>query len=134
MAIDMTHAPIPKGEPRRTRKGRQRRQEGAVKQSVRAQLVERDGPCRVMHPEWQYRDDLPGSLWPHECTTVSEWAHLKGHRRSQTRGMAPNRRHTTTHSLMLCQELHRLEEQGILKVEYLTKRGCDGPLRLTVER
>jgi len=35
MAIDMTKAPIPKGEPRRTRKGRQRRQEGAVKKSVR---------------------------------------------------------------------------------------------------
>lgn len=119
-----------KPEPRTRTKGRKDRAEAKVKQSIRQQCVERDGDCRMAAA--RFDDDLPRELYPHRCTTQAEWAHLRGHRRSQTRGQAPERRHTTQHSLMFCQALHALEEAGRLTVTYLSDRGCDGPLRFTL--
>jgi hypothetical protein len=129
MGIDYSQLAYPKGERRQTRKGRQQRQEVAVKRSVRAACVERDGFCRLgdweQNPDDWHSDALEGN----GCDGRSEWAHLAGHRRSQTRGQAPERRHTTARSLMLCRRHHTQEERGELKITYQTERGCDGPLR-----
>ena len=120
--------PQPKPESRKRTKGRKDRTERAVRQSVRAQCVERDGDCRVDSFVGDERPKYPGP-----CGGASEWAHRKGHRRSQTRGQAPEIRHTTTHSLMLCTRHHQMEERGELVVKPLTDRGCDGPLRFEVK-
>lgn len=117
--------PQPKPEPRKRTKRRKARTETAVKRSVRAACVERDGYCRYAWDE--------GRLWM-KCVGPSEWAHLRGHRRSQTRGQAPKRRHSTMHSLMLCKFHHGMEERGELRVFYVTPFGCDGPLRYEVKR
>lgn len=131
--MDMTDPRLafPKPEPRRRTKGRKDRVERVVRQSVRAQCVERDHDCRL--GAWFWRDDFSVEVWGSECRGESEWAHLKGHRRSQTRGQAPEARHTTTHSLMLCTRHHGMEERGRLIVTPLTPRGCDGPLRFEVK-
>jgi hypothetical protein len=128
MPIDYNQLAIPKGRTRQQVKGRKQRAERAVKQSVRAACVERDGFCAA------------GRLSRHVlghgtcmCVGWSEWAHLKGHRRSQTRGQASDIRHTTKHSLMLCTRHHAMEEAGVLRVVYLSARGCDGPIRFEVK-
>jgi hypothetical protein len=108
--------PIPKPTPRKRVKGRKQRAERAVKQSVRAACVERDGGCRA-------------ATWT--CSGPLEWAHLV--RRSLTRGESPERRHNTATSLMLCRFHHQQEEAGRLKVFALTDEGCDGPLRFEVK-
>ena len=110
---------VPKPESRTRTKGRKTRQEQVVKTSVRARCVARDGHCRFN----------PYSLIDIDCDGPSEWAHVRGHRRSTTRGQAPEQRHTTTHSLMLCRKHHQQEEAGILIITARTRRGCDGPLR-----
>lgn len=123
--MDLPFHPQAKPEPRQQIKRRKIRKERVVATRVRAQCVDRDGFCRLAAAYWG--DDIPRALWPHSCVGPSEWAHL--HRRSQTRGQAPERRHTTTHSLMLCRWLHQMEEAGQLRVIALTARGCDGPVR-----
>ena len=122
----------PKPERRRTPKGRKDRVERTVRQSVRAQCVERDGDCRW--GRFSDADDFDMAAWNTACKGPSEWAHLKGHRRSLTRGQAPEVRHTTAHSLMLCQWHHILEEEGRYRVIALTRRGGDGPVRFEVTR
>lgn len=129
----------PKPEPRARTKGRKTRAESKAKRGVRAQCAVRDGYCRVWSLEALLREVLLDdqhamSLEDMLHQGVSEWAHLSGHRRSQTRGMAPETRHRTATSLMMCQRHHQLEERGILRVEPLTDKGCDGPLRFSVQR
>jgi hypothetical protein len=130
MGIDYSALAHPKGPTRKRIKGRKTRQERAVTQSVRAQCVERDGHCRLGRFGWS--DVYTPAAWLHVCVGPSEWAHVRGHRRSQTRGQAAFRRHTTKHSLMLCQRHHGMEERGELQVGYITDRGCDGPLSFTI--
>ncbi len=120
--------PQPKPEPRRRSKGRKKRVERKVIQSVRAQCVERDGHCRIDTP-------IAGDqiLMKHECSERSEWAHFGAKKRAHTRGMAPEVRHTTADSLMLCQDVHRLYDASQLAIDPLSDQGCNGPLafRLT---
>ena len=133
MGIDWSRFAIPKGEPRKRVKGRKQRAERAVKQDVRAACLSRDHECRYGAGFWRDDFDRPAWLTKIEgCDGPSEWAHIAGHRRSQTRGQAPERRHNTRTSLMLCKRHHGLEEAGKLKVIPLTARGCDGPLRFEV--
>ena len=120
----------PKPEPRKRTKARKARAEGTVRTSVRALCVERDHACRLGSAFW--KDEIDRPLWPPVCDGPSEWAHLAGHRRSQTRGQAPEQRHDSRHSLMLCRRHHRQEERGTLRITYLTNRGCDGPLKFKV--
>jgi hypothetical protein len=94
--------------------------------------VERDGGCRVWHVKAEWDVVSKWGLYG-ACAGQPEWAHLRGHRRSQTRGMSPEARHTTKHSLMLCTRHHRQEESGRLRITYLSERGCDGPLRFEVK-
>lgn len=84
--------------------------EAPVKAKVRAECVERDGPCLV----WT-RIGLFG-----ECRGPSVWSHLRGHRRSNTRGMAPEKRHNTMFSAILCSYHDRLEESGRYEVVFHT--------------
>src|SRR5688500_15406246 len=108
----MLSRPIPQAKPekRRTTKGRKRRAERTVKQSIRSRCADRDGYCRIGGRDGTQEVDIHKSTmaW---CQGVSEWAHLRGYRRSQTRGQAPERRHTTMHSLMLCSRHHGMEER-----------------------
>jgi len=116
--MDMTSSAYacPKPEPRKRTKGRKGREESKVKRVVRAACVERDGYCLVL------KLDLPG------CGGPSEWAHFAGHRRSETRGMAPERRHDTRFSGMLCRRHHKAEEANRFRVVYHTAKYADGPV------
>jgi hypothetical protein len=103
---------FPKPATRATVKRRRQRVERRVKQSIRAQCVERDGYCRL------------GC----DCTGPSEWAHYGGFKRARTLGQAPERRHTTEGSLMLCRRHHTQYDRGELIIEAHSDRGCDGYL------
>ena len=117
MAMDMSRAPIPKGEPRARVKRRKTRSEAAVKRAVRAACVERDGFCRYAADESD-----------HVCEWPSEWAHWGPWRRARTRGMAPEERHCLTGSLMLCQPVHKAYDSGQLDIMALSHDGCEGRL------
>lgn len=76
-------------------KGRKRRAAAKVVKSVRPACVKRDGYCRPK------KDGLVD-----DCEGKSEWAHLPGYTRAQTRGKAPEERHTTKGSCMCCKKHH----------------------------
>jgi hypothetical protein len=127
MSTDMsTGLAYPKGRTRKQVKARKDRAEAAVKRAVRAACVKRDGYCRAA-TIWHDKFDDP--LYWLECQSESQWAHLHTHRRSQTRGQAADKRHTTAGSLCLCRYHHREYDAHRLIIEPLTKKGCDGPLR-----
>lgn len=107
---------LQKPEPRKRVKARKDRAEAKVKQQVRARCVERDGDCRLR------------GAYGFTCSGDSEWAHLGESRRAHTRGMAPEVRHTTAGSLMLCTGHHRAYDAGRLKVRCLTLKRADGLL------
>lgn len=98
LSVMATYRPLfQKPEPRRRVKARKNRHESAVKQSVRAQCVERDGYCLV------------GPLTSlGDCEGPSEWAHFHSHRRSKTRGQPAEERHTVEGSGMMCRRHHKL--------------------------
>lgn len=106
--------------PRRLLKARKDRAEDAHAAHVRAACVIRDGHCRLAL-------DNP----VHACQGFSEWCHAPIKRRSKTRGMAAEIRHTTAESLMLCTKAHnRLDNRFGARLTFtaLTDRGCDGPI------
>jgi hypothetical protein len=105
-------------------KGRKDRAEARIKKQVRADVDTRDGYCLV-----QTRAGILG-----ECKGRSTWAHFAGHRRSQTRGMAPERRHDTRFSGKLCERHHALEESGKCAVIYKTADYADGEVGWEVKR
>jgi len=90
----MSHVTFPKPEKLKTVKGRKRRAEKSVKTVIREIVAERDGYCRLA------KDGMAG------CQGESEWAHLPGTTRAQTRGMKPERRHTTAGTVMACTRHH----------------------------
>jgi hypothetical protein len=57
------------------------------------------------------------------------WAHMSGHRRSQTRNLPPAARHATAWTLRLCMVHHVADETHQLRIVALSDRGADGPLR-----
>ncbi|MES2341685.1 MAG: hypothetical protein V4597_08405 [Pseudomonadota bacterium] len=119
---------------RKTVKGRQDRAEGRQKKAVRARCATRDGTCRAVFGPALHGDTLDQDTAGHECQGPSEWAHLGDKRRGKTRGMAPEERHTTAGSLMLCRSLHRRydgQARPRLEIEKLSDKGADGPLRFT---
>lgn len=122
--------PLLKGPSRRQEKAKKDRAEDKVAKAVRAACVERDGPCRLF-TEWLVKNEgwAFGAALNSGCSGDSEWAHLKGHRRSHTRGMAPEVRHDTQHTLILCRRHHQAEEAGTLRITALTRKGADGPLK-----
>lgn len=123
--MDTSMLPLPKPEPRRRTKGRNVRAEGKIKISVRALCVERDGSCRIANGSYE--------ALRYECKGPSEWCHLHSHRRSQTRGQAAERRHTTAGSFMACTRHHDQydgRQKPRLFITCLDRRGCDGPLKI----
>lgn len=104
----------PKPEKLKTTRGRKRRREGKVTKSIRAQCVERDGYCRLMGVG--------------TCDGPSEWAHLGEKKRARTRGMDPEVRHTTVHSMMLCHLHHYLYDVGTITITLRTARGANDPV------
>lgn len=121
--------PCPKPEKRSTTKGKRDRQETAVKASTRVLTVDRDGYCRfsgaALNPA------LLAVVGP--CSGPSEQAHLEGTRQFETRGMAPEERHTTAGTCQMCHQHHQgphgYDRHGF-SIEFLTARGADGPLRV----
>ncbi len=109
---------IPKPEAREKTKARKDRGEAAVKKAVRAACERRDGHCLAKRAGAK-----------DACAGRSTWAHLAGNRRSQTRGMSPEQRHSTAHTAMLCVHHHAQEESGQARVVYLSKKGADGQVR-----
>lgn len=103
---------------RKRLKGRKARAEARVKKQVRAECEERDGYCLVLT-----RVGIVG-----DCKGRSTWAHFAGHRRSQTRGLPPERRHDTRFSGMLCTKHHGQEERGVYQVVYRTVDYANGPV------
>jgi hypothetical protein len=119
---------------RKAEKAKAGRAEGKVKGLVRAHVAARDGACRIglLHSG----DSMVLSTTLHSrdlaCDGPSEWAHLAEKRRSKTRGQAPEVRHTTADSLILCRRHHARydgRERPRLEIEALSARGADGPLR-----
>ncbi len=124
-------APQPKPERRTRMKGRKARAESAVKKSVRTKCVDRDGSCRLSQTLNNGRSGdtwTPSALWD-KCHGLSEWAHMHVKRRSQTRGQAPEIRHTTKDSLMLCRFHHQEYDAHRLRITCLTRKGADGSLK-----
>jgi hypothetical protein len=127
MAIDTSMLRFTKGRTRKSLKGSKRRLEAARVQLVRAICVERDGDCRLRQDGrlTNYADQLI----PHICSGETEWAHFGAKKRSKTRGLPPEVRHTTEDSLMLCTGAHTAYDHQQMFIEPLTDRGCNGPLR-----
>ena len=107
----------------KTRK--RKRAEVQVIAEVRPKVEERDGYCRILN----YDSEVV--LFIGKCEGPSQWAHLPGHRRSQTRRMPPEERHTTQGTAMLCLKHHADEEAHRLLLLPLTSNGADGPMRLS---
>lgn len=101
---------------------RKKRKDDAVATKVREEVSLRDGYCRYGY------DISPGRRFS-RCDGPSEWAHFGEHGRFKTLGMAPEERHTTAGSLMLCRFHHRELHLARLVIVAKTDRGCDGPLR-----
>ena len=120
---------IPKGLRRQTLKGRKDRAEAKVKRDVRAQCFERDGPCRIASILAARAGDVIQAELLKACSGYGEWAHLHAKRRSKTRGMAPEQRHDSAHSLMLCRVHHQEYDAHRLIITALTRKGADGPLK-----
>lgn len=111
--------------PTAKRIAKRRRAESPVAKQVRALCVERDGSCRY------WKDVFESAFVAVECDGPSEWAHLENMRRSKTRNMKPELRHTTAGTAMLCRKHHdRLDGRARprLRLTMLTNRGADGPL------
>lgn len=120
----MSHVSFPKPTRRVTLKRRRDRAERRVKRTVRGCCIDRDGACRLSNGD----EALTGLVGP--CSGPSEWAHFAASRRFKTRGQAPEQRHTTAGSLMLCARHHDDYDQRWVDIEELTARGADGPLRV----
>lgn len=131
MAIDYSLSAIPKVRPslgKRFVKGliarcraRKARTDAAYAAGIRELVAARDGFCRHGY------DVRLGDRFA-RCSGPSEWAHFGEHKRFKTRGMAPEDRHTTAGSLMLCRSCHMAYDRGVLLIIAKTGRLCDGPL------
>ena len=117
----MPASPKPLRGSAKREKARARRQEAAHAKIVRAACVVRDGYCLIA-------SRLPRAvavlLGP--CEGLSEWAHVAEHRRCFTRGQAPEVRHTTAGSGMLCRGHHVAYDSHEFDFETYTEAGMDG--------
>jgi|SRR3990167_5895775 len=118
--------PLRRTRLRPSRKAQQRRrEESQVIRGVRQQVAARDGRCR-----------LAGVSEMGECAGPGEWAHLAEAKRFKTRKQAPEVRHSTRVTAMLCRDgHHHAHDKGVgrdrLHVEYMTPHGADGRMRFT---
>lgn len=127
MAIGYGEA-CPKPEKRKTTKGRKDRAEDKQKHMVRMLCALRDGGCRMAGPTI-FSDVYSYETAFVDCRGESEWAHMHSRRRAKTRNMAPEIRHDSAHSLMLCTKHHQDYDAHKLRITALTRKGADGPLK-----
>lgn len=118
--------PLAKPEPRRKTKARKKRRERGVITDVRQHCVTRDGYCRLFSADAETKRTVVVLFG--ECAGPSEWAHFGDKKRAKTRGMEPEDRHTPEGSLMLCRKHHDDYDDGIMAIDALTDRGCQGRL------
>lgn len=133
MSMDTSRLAFPKAEPRKLTKARKERAEARTKKSVRELCVHRDGWCRIFKERFESRSNSSPvvTMLLVGCSGLGEWAHMHMKRRSKTRGQAPDIRHTTKDSLMLCQTHHDQYDAHRLRITALTRKGADGPLKFT---
>lgn len=137
LATYYRQAPIGKPEARKRTKGRKDRAEAKVEKVTRAKCVDRDGYCRIGSRGTEEVLDVYDPLLfvpslADGCEGPSQWAHRGELRRARTRGQAPEIRHTTAGSLMLCQRHHDQydnTQKPRLFITALTAKGADGPLK-----
>ena len=110
--------PAPKGKTRKQLKAKRDRIAKVIEKIVRAKCVDRDGFCRLM------------GCGP--CQGVSEWCHMHVKRRSKTRNLPPEVRHTTMESFMACTSHHAAYDAHRITLEPLTDRGANGPMSVKV--
>lgn len=126
--------PLPKSPQgtRQQQQARAKRAERKVIKVVRAAVFAREyHECRVSATGGVALHDVQsGAVLIDLCDGPVEWAHLHSHRRSQTRGQAPELRHTTGRSLCLCRRHHRLYDAHRLLITALSRLGADGALKL----
>jgi len=115
--------------PRRIRPRRTPKAERDRIAEVRKYCVQRDGECRIASDAWKDVQGDPLCVVFCGCDGPSEWAHMHTRRRSKTRGMAPEYRHDTAHSLMLCHTHHEDYDAKRLIITALTRKGANGPLK-----
>jgi hypothetical protein len=99
-------------------KAARQRAEAKVIKAVRAEVLERDGRCRL--DWWDGNSNLI-------CHGELEMAHIGEWRRSKTRGMKPEDRHHSRGCAILCTRHHRLYDAHEFDLEY-GPAGADGPL------
>lgn len=129
---DYNRLPLGKGEPRKRRKAREKRQERKVVGDVRPQCVDRDNYCRWYWLDESIRREIAALIGP--CSGPSEWAHIR--KRWSTRNMEPTERHSTAESLMLCRRHHQSDIAGfdrrVYDIEPMTENGANGRLRIVL--
>lgn len=82
----------------------------------------RDGFCR-----------LAGRTPKSPCSGYQGWAHLKERKRSKTRNMDPEYRHSTRFSLMLCDSHHRQYDDASDPLDMVYgEAGANGPIVLVL--
>jgi hypothetical protein len=111
--------PKPARGSRKRAKAKLAREETKVKRKVRAEVAERDGPCRFI--------GLQHLFGP--CEGPSTWQHYGEKRRSKTRGLPPEERHTVSGTMMQCRRHHARVDENEIKVEHMDERGANGNLR-----
>lgn len=124
MAIDTSMLKFKKGKTRKQVKAKRDRLESERIRLVRLACVGRDGFCRV---QTERLKDYDVYRLLTDCMGVSEWAHFGAFKRSKTRGLPADVRHTTQGSLMLCTKHHQDYDANRLKIR-AGVRGCDGHL------
>jgi hypothetical protein len=130
-----SHLNIFKPEPPRRASARRDREEGAVAAAVREAVEARDGHCRLAGQPYTAHAVTGAVTYAFgECGGPAEWAHLEGHRRFETRGMAPEERHTTGGSVMFCRAHHHGYDAHRFAAEPQSDRGADGRLAFDDER
>jgi hypothetical protein len=111
----------PKGPTRAELKGSLTYRERQIIDRNRAHCERRDGFCRIGH--WK---DSAIALFG-ECYGPSEWNHFR--RRSKSRGEAPEVRHSTEITGMLCERHHDMVDEHEIDFDYLTNKRADGPMK-----
>lgn len=133
----MPALPKPQRGSAKREKARAKRQEAKHAKGVRAQCVARDGYCLIL-TRWIF---VNGKIQPPvvfagvgPCLGPSEWAHVGEHRRCHTRGMAPEQRHTTAGSAMMCKRHHDAYDAHEFDLEPVDAvLGMDGNFRVVTK-
>lgn len=116
---------IPKGLTRAELKGKLTYRERQIIQRNRAKCDRRDGFCRI-----GYWGEIAIALFG-ECYGGSEWHHFV--KRSMTRNMPPEDRHSTEVSGKVCATHHRMLEAHEIDYDFLTEDRADGPMKFSNE-